>query len=93
MATEFLFRRTRVVHCRRERFDKYVGRPSLLGNPYELGDYTREECVSNFYSYARWRMEGDEEFAAAIRACAGLTIGCWCAPKLCHGHAIARLTG
>ena len=41
--------RTRVVHCRRERYDVYVGRPSPWGNPFVIGrDGTREEVVAKY---------------------------------------------
>ncbi len=36
----------RVVHCKREPYDVYVGRPSKWGNPFREGrDGTREEVV------------------------------------------------
>lgn len=28
---------TRVVHCKKERYDVYIGRPSKWGNPFEIG--------------------------------------------------------
>jgi hypothetical protein len=82
----------RVVHCKREPYDVYVGRPSLLGNPFFVGpDMTRGQAILAFRVYARKRMVVDPEFAVAIRACRGRTLGCWCAPKDCHAWVILQL--
>jgi len=43
---------TRGVHCKRERFDVYIGRPSRFGNPFVVGrDGTRDECIA---LYRQW---------------------------------------
>ena len=35
-----------VVHCKKEPYDIYVGRPSKWGNPFRIGkDGTREEVI------------------------------------------------
>lgn len=88
----------RVVHCRKSPYDIYVGRPSLLGNPYShipgAGRYlvkSRKEAIENFRTYARWRMESDRLFRVAIRACLGKTLSCWCAPQDCHAWVILEL--
>jgi hypothetical protein len=40
---------TKVVHCKKERFDIYIGRPSVFGNPFQIGkDGTREEVIEKF---------------------------------------------
>ncbi|MDQ5843653.1 MAG: DUF4326 domain-containing protein [Thermoproteota archaeon] len=37
---------TRVVHCKVEPFDVYIGRPSKWGNPFKIGkDGSREEVI------------------------------------------------
>jgi len=89
----------KVVHCKKERYDVYIGRPSILGNPFSHleGTHaavlvrTREEAIERFREYATKRMKTDPEFAAAIRACKGQVLGCWCAPKSCHGTVILEL--
>jgi len=88
----------RVVHCKRESYDIYIGRPSILGNPYSHKPYahaelvpTREEAIEAFRQYAVKRMKNDPEFAEAIWACAGKVLGCWCAPQPCHGEVILEL--
>lgn len=94
-----------VINCWRGPFDIYVGRgswkgqSSVLGNPFShhkgtLALYlvgSREEAVSAFEGYARERIKTDPEFRAAILACRGKRLGCWCAPLLCHAEIILKL--
>jgi hypothetical protein len=83
-----------VVHCRREPYDVYIGRPSQWGNPFShkrgadafvVG--SRDEAIE---AYRRWlwkriEIEG-ETFVRALAELHGKTLGCWCAPKRCHGE-------
>jgi hypothetical protein len=84
---------TRVVHCKREKFDVYIGRPSKWGNPFKLadelnaGDEARELCLAK---YRTWILL-QPELLAALGELRGKTLGCWCAPKACHGDVLARL--
>lgn len=81
-----------IVHCKREKYDVYIGRPGILGNPFTIGkDGTRDEVIEKFEAYARHRIARDEEFKAAIKMCHGQTLGCWCAPQRCHGDVIEKL--
>src|SRR5437867_12562894 len=73
--------RTRVVHCRRQRYDVYVGRPSPWGNPFVIGrDGTREEVIAK---YAAW-VRTQPHLLARIAVLRGKTLGCWCAPLPCR---------
>ncbi len=77
-----------VVHCKRSRHDVYVGRPSKWGNPFQVGrDGTREQVIER---YERWLLT-QPELLAALPELAGRTLGCWCAPRECHGDVLARL--
>lgn len=66
---------------------QYIGRPSILGNPYShIKNSIAEFIVANvqvalvcFESYARKRMEVDPEFREAIKALKDKDIVCWCA--------------
>lgn len=51
--------------------------------------HDREESVS---LYCR-RLLDAPELLALVPPLRGLTLGCWCAPKLCHGHVLAVLAG
>jgi hypothetical protein len=78
----------RAVHCKRERHHVYIGRPSKWGNPFVVGTHgARGECVAQ---YERWLRSKDELFAA-LEELRGLVLGCWCAPRACHGDVLVRL--
>jgi uncharacterized protein DUF4326 len=77
-----------VVHCKRERFDVYIGRPSKWGNPFVLdGRSSREEVIAK---YRAWLL-CQPELVAALPELKGKVLGCWCAPKSCHGDVLAEL--
>lgn len=89
----------RVVHFKQPH-DIYIGRPSLLGNPYthltgktqaRYKVKTREEAIASFERYAWERMHQDKAFCDAVLACEGKTLGCFCKPKSCHGDCFERL--
>lgn len=77
-----------VVHCKRAAHDVYIGRPSKWGNPFVIGrDGTRDDVIAR---YEAWLLE-QPELLAALPELAGKTLGCWCAPRACHGDVLARL--
>ncbi len=77
-----------VVHCRRARFDFYIGRPSKWGNPYIIGrDGDRDQVIDR---YEEW-LPAQPELMAALHELRGMVLGCWCAPRRCHGDPLARL--
>jgi len=77
-----------VVHCKRQPYDVYIGRPSRWGNPFEIGkDGTREEVIEK---YRAWIVE-QPELMAALPELRGKVLGCWCAPKSCHGDILVEL--
>lgn len=78
-----------VVHCKREPYDVYIGRPSKWGNPFEIGkDGTREQVIQ---AYEEWVVT-QPHLVAALPDLRGKTLGCWCAPKPCHGDVLVRLS-
>lgn len=78
-----------VVHCKKAEFDVYIGRPGPWGNPFVVGEHgTREEVVEQ---YAEWLLEQPELVAKAKEELKGKILGCWCAPKLCHGDILAEI--
>jgi hypothetical protein len=79
---------TRTVHCKRESFDVYIGRPSKRGNPFRLGrESDRAEVLAR---YEQW-ISAQPELLSQVHELRGKTLGCRCAPKLCHGDILARL--
>jgi hypothetical protein len=78
----------KVVNCKRDRYDVYIGRPSKWGNPFVIGrDGDREEVISKY----RARIVNQPDLMAAIPELRGKILGCWCAPKPCHGDVLIEL--
>ena len=75
----------RVVHCKREPFDVFIGRPSKWGNPYVIGPHgSREMVIERYRSYLR----GRPDLLADLHELEGKVLGCFCAPKACHGDVL-----
>lgn len=96
---------TKVINIRtKQPYDVYIGRISSaaddgplsgagkFGNPFPLaqcgGD--RVACLAKYRNYFYKRMDTDKQFRKDIEALKGKTLGCFCAPQLCHGHVIAE---
>lgn len=84
----------RVVHCKHEDFDVYIGRPSKWGNIYShkkgFAKYTvanREEAVQK---YREWILQ-QPELLKDLHELKDKALGCWCAPKACHGDVLLEL--
>jgi hypothetical protein len=81
--------KTKVVRCGKEKYDVYIGRPSIFGNPFEIGkDGNREDVIKKYREYFYERIEKDINFRAKIRNLKGKILGCWCKPEDCHGDII-----
>ena len=78
-----------VVHCKRSKYDVYVGRPSEWGNPFEIGkDGTRKEVVEKY----REKIYNDPALMEkAKKELKGKILGCWCASLLCHAEVLAEI--
>ena len=78
----------KVVHCKKEKYDIYIGRPSKWGNPFVIGkDGTREEVCQKYEEYIR----KTPHLMDSLHELIGKTLGCWCSPKLCHGDILIKL--
>ena len=79
---------TKVVHCKKESYDVYIGRPSKWGNPFKIGrDGNRQEVIAKYKKY----ILANKKLLQDIRELKGKTLGCWCHPKLCHGDVLCEL--
>lgn len=79
----------RVVHCKRESYSVYIGRPSALGNPYVIGkDGDRTTVISKFENYAR---NNSKVLQAIDKLQEHDVLGCWCSPHSCHGNVIIKI--
>ena len=79
---------TKVVHCKKENYDVYIGRPSKWGNPFTVGkDGTREEVVNKYRTWLLTQPHLLEE----LYSLKGKTLGCWCSPLPCHGDVLIEV--
>jgi len=81
---------TTVVHCKKERYDIYIGRPSQWGNPFSIGrDGDRAEVIRK---YREWILT-KPELLADLPTLKDKVLGCWCKPLTCHGDVLVELVG
>ena len=86
----------KVVHCKREPYDVYIGRgkcprtgkTSIWYNKFHIGkDGTREEVIEKHEAWIRKQ----PKLLAQLHTLKGKVLGCWCKPKACHGDTLLRL--
>jgi len=81
--------------------DVYIGRPSVLGNPFThiadkrtLAQYvvgSREQAVQMYREYFLKQIKENKAFRTAFVDLIGkcqyhdVNLVCWCAPQSCHG--------
>ena len=75
--------KTKVVHCKKSKYDINCGRPSKWGNCFEIGkDGTRDEVIQK---YKNWLLKGEGQYLLNdLHELKGRILGCWCKPKKCH---------
>jgi hypothetical protein len=79
---------TKVVHCKKEEYDVYIGRPSKWGNPFPIGkDGTRDQVCDK---YEEW-FQSQDELKSSLHELVGKDLGCWCKPERCHGDYLLKL--
>lgn len=78
----------RVVHCKRQPYDVYVGRPSKWGNPFVLKRELDRAAVIE--QYRAWIVQ-QPDLMAVLGELRGKVLGCWCAPRACHGDVLVAL--
>ena len=81
--------RTTLVNLKKKKdCDVYIGRPSLWGNPFQIGkDGDREEVIQLYKDYVKQ----SPELLKQIHQLQGKVLGCWCSPKPCHGNVLITL--
>lgn len=85
--------KTTVVNIYQSSYDVYIGRAGhgkdgTFGNPFS--DKRRELNIESFKIYFYDRINEDVHFRQQVLQLKGKTLGCFCAPKPCHGHVIAE---
>lgn len=88
-----------VVHCKKEPYDVYIGRPSKWGNPFThrqdgktLAKHivgSRDEAVE---AYREWITNGEgKHLINDLQELKDKVLGCWCKPQSCHGDVLSEL--
>lgn len=90
-----------VVHCKKDKFDVYIGRPSQWGNPFVIGkDGDRKMVVDKFELWLKDGMSFGNAGATELKRQAilkdlsllkGKTLGCFCSPLSCHGDILSAM--
>lgn len=94
-----------VVHCRRAPYDVYVGRSSAglpegvsecpWGNPFSSISAKQQDGFDDLATrtavYLQWLLTQPELLSRARAELPGKVLGCWCAPRYCHGWVLAAV--
>jgi hypothetical protein len=88
--------KTKVVHCKKEHYDIYIGRPSKWGNPFRIGQYYHGKILSrqdSIQAYRNWLLfsKKGHDLLKDIHELQGKILGCWCKPLACHGDILAEI--
>ncbi|WP_371229073.1 DUF4326 domain-containing protein [Pseudomonas sp. QE6] len=72
-------------------YDVYIGRGTIWGNPYQIGqDGDRDEVIRKFaYDFQRGFLKASEHLEHNLSGLKGKIIACHCKPAACHGDVIA----
>ena len=77
-----------VVHCQKDKYDVYIGRPSKWGNPFTIGpDGGRIEVIKK---YRAW-IKTQPHLIRELPKLKGKILGCWCKPLACHGDVLEEM--
>lgn len=78
-----------VVHCKVDPYDVYIGRGGKWGNPFKIGrDGDRDAVILKYTEWLLGQPQMIEEAKATLK---GKVLGCWCAPRACHGDVLAEI--
>jgi hypothetical protein len=87
----------RVVHCKKEDYDIYIGRGSKWGNPFSHKKGTKATWVvssrkESIEKYNEWITIGDgKHLLHDLHELKDKILGCWCKPLSCHGDVLCKL--
>ena len=81
----------RVVNKYKEDYDVYIGRGSMWGNPFRIGEHgTREEVVELYRKILWEQIKSGLVTKDDLTSLNGKRLGCFCKPQACHGDVIVR---
>lgn len=83
-----------VVNKRKSQYDVYIGRPSMWENPFPIDDscgHTREYVIEKYREYIYEKIRTCEITLDDLLSLQGKRLGCYCAPKPCHGDILVEI--
>lgn len=87
----------RIVNLRKEKYTSYIGRGSIFGNPFKIGNIgnNREDVIRLYEKWVRIKMYTLNHLNELGQAIYDLPedaiLGCYCKPKACHGDIIIKI--
>lgn len=80
-----------VVNKYVEPFDVYIGRGTKWGNPFPIGPGSpRAEVIHRYHVWTLERLKTGDLVPADFLTLSGKRLGCFCAPKACHGDVLLK---
>jgi TatD DNase family protein len=67
------------------------GETAVWGNPFVMRDQSETERSRVTEEYRQWIYAQPELMEKVRRELKGKVLGCWCAPKQCHGNILAEI--
>lgn len=89
--------KTKVVHCKKEKYNVYIGRPSKWGNPFThkpstIAPFIKESREKSIEAFREWITTGEgKHLLNDLDELKGKILGCWCKPEKCHGDILLEL--
>ena len=76
------------VNLKHEKYDVFIGRPSVWGNPFYLTKQTTRAAVIDRYRQWIWTQP---KLLGRLQELRGKRLGCYCSPLPCHGDVLAEM--
>lgn len=83
---------TKIVNIKTDEYEVYIGRGSLLGNPFSADTVGRLKAIELYHTYYLPAMlEQGKISLSYLKSLKGKTLGCHCKPQPCHGNKLIEL--
>lgn len=84
-----------VVNIKNSKYDVYIGRPSIWGNPFsskiiKTSKYKTNNRIESIEKYKEYILN-NKELLNQLYLLQGKRLGCFCKPKTCHGDILSDL--
>ena len=77
-----------IVNLRKDKYDIYIGRGSIWGNPYIIGrDGSRSQVIEKYRHY----ILNNQTLLDNLSTLKNKVLGCYCKPEACHGDILLEL--